>query len=735
MKDKRLLDCTKLWRFRNSQSALEYIATYSWAIFIIVLVAAALYFMGVFTLLSPAPAHVSGFSGFTITTFECIQNIGMLLQLTNQIGYSVAVTNISFQPSGKTVWEAVNFQMTPGASETVLIIGACPSSTGPFTMPGFISYTELGSIFTTPAIASGSVYGTQETSVSNFLDGQYGYMLSTTYAFGTPYIGVPYKVQEFYANGIYLGRVASQFPAALNDLNNGVPDCSAPYDSQGYTAVADKYIPGVASFSTLTNDGTAIFYRNASGGGPWQAVMANSTTWAGHSSSTYGPFVINVTPGEYEIAVDWTNICIGGVSAISLGGPVSFLDGEINSEGSWNVTAWTPMNLNKSVDLLPLQYVEADPALPLNVSAEQWGTWSQGFSANSCNSNDLCTAIFDAFSMPTNTTWWVDYGGVNDSSSSSFITFAFSHANYSFEAAAPKVVSGGCVDSYTASSSSSSSYSVKGSSPGWAIAGSSVPIFFREAENCSTAFEETGLPSGDWNMTFNGVKKTVPVSDNITFYSRPGAFSFTPYAIKIGSATYYPCPPSGEAASGSTVNLTYSASSSCNQAASAFSESGLPYGLNWTVKYNGVNHTTNSSAVSFQSATGSHAYKAFNSSVTFLFSGCTTTYYPGTPSGSLGAGGSQSVSFSSTENCTSRFFESGLPAGAQWNATYSGKTASSSANTLSFYRNQSDAAFIAYNITYGGTRYYPCPNKGVLPGGMTQDINFSTSFVPSCRVG
>ena len=71
---------TLLTKGKRSQSALEYMMTYGWAILIIVIVAVILYSMGIFNPSSSVTFTSSGFSPFTVSSSLC-----------NNIGYKIAV--------------------------------------------------------------------------------------------------------------------------------------------------------------------------------------------------------------------------------------------------------------------------------------------------------------------------------------------------------------------------------------------------------------------------------------------------------------------------------------------------------------------------------------------------------------------------------------------------------------------------------------------------------------------
>ena len=58
-----IYDRQKILANKKSQSALEYMMTYGWAILIIVIVAAVLYSFGIFSPSSSISATITGFSG------------------------------------------------------------------------------------------------------------------------------------------------------------------------------------------------------------------------------------------------------------------------------------------------------------------------------------------------------------------------------------------------------------------------------------------------------------------------------------------------------------------------------------------------------------------------------------------------------------------------------------------------------------------------------------------------
>ncbi|MCL4376266.1 hypothetical protein M1558_02130 [Candidatus Parvarchaeota archaeon] len=688
----------------KAQSALEYMMTYGWAIFIIVIVAVTLYYLGIFNPSANVTAGYSGFAGMPILSQTCLQNIGLFIIVGNSEGHLITINKINMTlQNGSTISRNVDFTVRNGEQLLIPLLNACPYTGGStYSIKMTIDYYLPDNALQEPGVAQGTLYGIFTRNLSS-APTEVRNLFSVAYAFATPYIGVNFQTQEYYANGVFIGKVALPFPNSLSDLNNGLVDCGKPYNTQGYTAVTDVYLSSGVSFEILTNDGTTVFYRPLPGGA-WTSVFGD-TAWEGNSAGHFGPITEDVSPGEYELAVDWTNICSGGISALDVKGalPVS---------SYWNVTAWTPEN--SSENILPYSNITYDPANPANISVEQIGNWSSAITEDSCNSNNVCTTIFDAFQLPYGTKWWVDFDGSNVSSTSSFISFTTATGSYSYIVAQPSVNSSGCVDKYSVQST------------GTLSSGSSLPLFYGESETCYTTFQEAGLPSGSsWSVLLNGVEKTELYSSNITFVNSPGYYSFSANSVSYGGSTYYPCPLSGYVAAGSIFKVQYSTSSSCNLGFATFHETGIPYGLNWSVDYNGNIKESNSSAITFLSSTGSNSFTVLYPTLEYLHTGCLINYTPSVVSGSLSTGSEQSIVFSPVYNCTSSFIEHGLPAGVLWSVKYAGIAKSSSSNIINFSTTNENSFFNSSKIVYNGNTYYPCMGNGTLPSGSQQNIYYS----------
>ncbi len=688
----------------KSQSALEYMMTYGWAIIVIVIVAVILYSLGIFNPSANVTVGYSGFAGMPILSQTCLENIGLFILVGNSEGNLITITsvNVTLQ-NGSHVSDNVDLTVQDGQQVLIPLLHACPSTGGSvYSMRAVINYYLPENALNEPGTAQGTLYGIFTKNLSSAPTDVQN-LFSVSYAFATPYIGVNFQTQEYYANGVFIGKVALPFPGSLSDLNNGLINCGKPYNTQGYTAVTSVDFSSAVSFNILTNDGTTVFYKPISGNS-WTSVFGN-TAWEGNSAGHFGPVTVNLAPGEYELAVDWVNICEGGISALDVKGALPL-------SSYWNVTAWTPQN--SSANILPYNNITYDPADPVNISVEQIGNWSSKLTEDSCNSNNICTTIFDAFSLPANTKWWVDFDGSNVSSTSNFITFTTATGTYDYQVAQPSVNSSGCVDKYSVTSA------------GTLSSGSSQPLFYGESETCYTVFQQSGLPSGSqWTISFNGVGKTEPSDYNITFTNPPGQYPLSAPSVSYGGNTYYPCPSSGYVAAGSEFKITYSTSSSCNSGFATFYESGIPYGLNWSIFYGGQSKETNSSAITFLSGSGSNSFIVKYPTLEYLHTGCLINYTPSVVSGTLSTGSSQSITFSANYNCTSSFIERGLPAGAFWSVKYAGSTRSSSSNEINFSTIQENEAYNASKVSYNGNIYYPCLGNGTLPSGSQQEIIYS----------
>ena len=157
----------------KSQSALEYMMTYGWAILIIVIVAGVLYSFGVFNPSSSASATITGFSGLGVTQAACVNSVNnqiLELYVSNSIGYPVNVTKINVTDNnGISLSQNVSSILGAGQSGIFYVNGACNKSSSSYSGSATITYTEPGQTFSGPYFSSGKITGVSVNSESNFI--------------------------------------------------------------------------------------------------------------------------------------------------------------------------------------------------------------------------------------------------------------------------------------------------------------------------------------------------------------------------------------------------------------------------------------------------------------------------------------------------------------------------------------------------------------------------------------
>ena len=111
---------TLLTKSKRSQSALEYMMTYGWAILIIVIVAVILYSMGIFNPSSSISTTITGFSSTPVSSALFTNNGGLSLSVQNSVGYPIEITNITATtPTGGKVTIQPNITLLAGKSQVL----------------------------------------------------------------------------------------------------------------------------------------------------------------------------------------------------------------------------------------------------------------------------------------------------------------------------------------------------------------------------------------------------------------------------------------------------------------------------------------------------------------------------------------------------------------------------------------------------------------------------------------
>ncbi len=146
---------------KRSQSALEYMMTYGWAILIIVIVAVILYSMGIFNPSSSLASTVTGFNGFTVQS-NCVAGGTLVLSVSNIFGYPVKIeyAKVSFS-NGSIITEPVNYTLSTSGSHNFYLQNSCPDASDSYysdkiTLAGK-EYNSLGSPFFSVGSVSGHI--------------------------------------------------------------------------------------------------------------------------------------------------------------------------------------------------------------------------------------------------------------------------------------------------------------------------------------------------------------------------------------------------------------------------------------------------------------------------------------------------------------------------------------------------------------------------------------------------
>ena len=164
---------------KRSQSALEYMMTYGWAILIIVIVAVILYSMGIFNPSSSVTFTSSGFSPFTVSSSLC-NNLGYKIAIIagpmpNNANYitinKVFVTSATGANTTTASYTLTNpVTLKSGQSATILIPNvACTAAKVHYSFSAKIQYSYTAStlglqtINTTGTVAGTSISGKPST--------------------------------------------------------------------------------------------------------------------------------------------------------------------------------------------------------------------------------------------------------------------------------------------------------------------------------------------------------------------------------------------------------------------------------------------------------------------------------------------------------------------------------------------------------------------------------------------
>ncbi len=277
-----------LLHHRTAQSSLEYMMTYGWAILIIVLVAAILYTMGIFSPVNTSVQAATGFAPFTFLSQYC-SPVGMVVKLGNSIGTTVTIFNasiLSAQYTSTSSTTQLNTTVAPGQNFNLVFYNTSCTTGNFYSSVISVLYGESTSSGLLKYKATGTISG-KATSVNEITFMEYG---------------LPAGAVWFVS---YDGQGKSSGGGVLSFLNLG----GEQFLIENTTINGVVYYPtaasGVLINNTLIVDFIPIrdmFVANG-GSSTVSAINTNTNTIVRNITVTSNPFGIAVTPSGHYVYV------------------------------------------------------------------------------------------------------------------------------------------------------------------------------------------------------------------------------------------------------------------------------------------------------------------------------------------------------------------------------------------------------------------------------------------------
>ena len=215
----------------KSQSALEYMMTYGWAILIIVIVAAVLYSFGIFSPSSSISATVTGFSNLGSVAAQCTANGVLRINLGDSTGYSINITSITAKDSstGQISTFKSNSTVDPnpiidvGGSYIFSVPNVCPPAGTHYSISTTVNYTEPGQPLPGPYQSTGTISGITTSLVlppfvASF-SGTHGYPFSSS-----SYISAPTSL-----GGVNFDWTATAWVYISKNTSSNPPSWTLPF--------------------------------------------------------------------------------------------------------------------------------------------------------------------------------------------------------------------------------------------------------------------------------------------------------------------------------------------------------------------------------------------------------------------------------------------------------------------------------------------------------------------------
>ncbi len=153
---------TKIGNSKKGQAALDFMMTYGWAILLVVIIAIALFAMGIFNPSNFIGNKAAGFAGTTVTGWSLDSAGTFTIKAVNNVGNPIKLDSISVVIGNATVSVPVsNATIAVGADSGILTsdvgaFGAQTAASG-YTASVNIKYTDTSANF--PYVSSGTLTG------------------------------------------------------------------------------------------------------------------------------------------------------------------------------------------------------------------------------------------------------------------------------------------------------------------------------------------------------------------------------------------------------------------------------------------------------------------------------------------------------------------------------------------------------------------------------------------------
>ncbi|EFD92880.1 MAG: hypothetical protein BJBARM5_0386 [Candidatus Parvarchaeum acidophilus ARMAN-5] len=299
----------------RSQSALEYMMTYGWAILIIVIVAVILYSMGIFNPSSSISATITGFASAPVSSAICTSNGVLRFAVGDTTSNIIKIKNITATIGSKTVTFTPNATIdpnptiAPGNTYTFSVPNVCPSAGTHFSAAVTINYTEPGSIFPSAVYpSSGTITGTvSSTTLPAFVADFNGAF--TTYGTANPQlsgINVNWIANQNYSISVWIN---------FNAVSGGQANQCFVYITNGGTMcplamMSSKFLGSVWQVNDVTSTNNASV-------GKWYNIILSYNDATGTNVLYVNGIYIGATTGKISFPSQ------GSSEVLTLGYPIS----------------------------------------------------------------------------------------------------------------------------------------------------------------------------------------------------------------------------------------------------------------------------------------------------------------------------------------------------------------------------------------------------------------------------